>query len=94
MATDQKWVRKRVTEPMTRKEDSRRVRFLLGERTDGSVFFQSMYYHGEKGRDLYEYENAEHALNFFLYEPLVPSSVGTFDTEPNMYIPGMSPARI
>jgi len=62
---------------------------VLGERSDGGVFYVEMFEDNEFHR-----ENAMVSLDQFLDADLVPSSVGKFNVDPNFYISGMSPARL
>lgn len=77
------WVRTRITNALT-DFGGRKVRFLLGERSDGGVFFITM-------KDAFPEEAARMQLDEFLTAPLNPRSVGKFDVDPTIYIPGMSP---
>ncbi len=88
------WVRTRVTQPL-RDGQGFVVRCILGERDDGGVFFQMT--HRELEPSEMELELAQLSLDFFLDHPLseeVKKSIGTFDVEPNFYIPGMSPGKV
>jgi hypothetical protein len=89
------WVKTRLTGVMTRCSDGKRMRFLLGERDDGGVFWVEVPWNSsEKPLQDIAVQVAYWRLNDFLDEPLLERSIGTFDNEPNFYTVGMSPARV
>lgn len=79
------WTRTRITPELGDDRGGRKVRFLLGERSDGGVFFVEM-------RESYPEDAARLQLDEYLAAPLNPASIGTFDH--NFYVPEISPRRL
>ena len=88
------WVKTRLT-PVLEASDGKKVRFLLGERDDGGVFCVVISWDAVEPKFLdAAVEMAFFTLNNFLDEPLSEKSVGRFDVDPNIYLPGMSPGKV
>jgi hypothetical protein len=91
--SEHKWLRIRST-PTFLGLDGTKVCCVLGERDDGAVFYQMTHkFIEDKYREVY-LEVARVILDEFLDAPLVESSIGTFEVEPNYYVPGMSPVHL
>lgn len=89
------WVRTRIAGPLIQEPTGKIIYFLIGQRDDGGVFWQSFTPEppNEIGLEISS-ENARLSIDRFLYEPLNPNSIGNFDVEPTFYIPEWGPQRL